>query len=548
MNDEHLESVLRSMGEAVLLEDADRIVVFANDAFARIFLGGAPPSVMLGVDCRPIAQQSAEAFAEVSAWLERTETIVQERTEVRDEPWQLADGRWLERDYLPRFDGADFAGHAWVYRDISTRELMRQQLKDASTELASANHRRTAGATNFDPESSALRAAIDTALATGPVALALLKIVNLDRINSESGHAAADAFLASVAPKVQTILPTSSVERIAGATFSITVPGHSDAEEVLRATREGLGTTATIDGRTVLLRVSIGAASIDPNSGEVDSRLLIKQARLALSEARRLGRDLAFDQELVERERRRDQLGLALPAAIRDGELSLVYQPIARLSDGLVVAHESLVRWARPGFGTLTAASFIPVAEAMGIARDLDLWAIDHLIGEASKVLALGGQRVGVNVSNDSLREPGLIANAFKAALERHGEDPARFVVELTETAAAESSQVRDEMNAISELGVKIAMDDFGVGSSSLAMLADTKFDYIKLDKFFTRGLADTRVRSLVSATCQLAAAFDAQVVAEGVEEEKQIKPLIACGAEFGQGWFIGVPTPLLSP
>ena len=545
MSAEGLESLLRSMHEAVLIEDAQRHVIFANEAFAQLFLAGAPPSVMLGVDCGESARDAAQAFMETSAWLERTETIVQNREPVQAEAWQLADGRWLERDYFPRMRDGVFAGHAWVYRDISIREQMRQQLADVSTELASTRHRLLEHGGSFDDEARTSLAAIEAGLATGPVTVALVKIANLDRMNAEAGREVGDAVLTSIPFKVRAVLPHASIERVGGGTFAIAVPAEASPEVVLRAVREGIGSTSTVGDRTVLMTLAIGAAMLDASQESGDGRLLMQRARLALSEARRIGRDLAFDSDLVERERRRDQLGLALPAAIRDGELSLVYQPIARLSDRSVVARESLARWTRPGFGTLTAASFVPVAESMGIARDLDLWAIDRAVRDAPAALAAGGGSIGINVSGDSLREPHLIVDALRRALEQHGGQPGQFVIELTETAAADSSQVRREMAAIADLGVGIAMDDFGVGSSSLGLLRETTFHYIKLDKSFTRELADSRVRSLIAATCQLAAGFGAQVVAEGLEQDAQVEPLIECGVEFGQGWLVGVPTPL---
>lgn len=542
---EGLEAVLRSMHEAVLLEDAERRVVFANDAFARLFLAGAPASVMLGVDCGESAREAAQAFRETSAWLERTEAIVRQRTPVQAEPWQLADGRWLERDYFPRTRDGAFTGHAWVYRDISAREEMRRQLADVSTELASTRHELRSAGAGYDADAAASVAAIGAALDGGPVTVALVKLGNLDRMNAEAGRAVGDAVLGSIPLRVRAALPQASIERVGGGTFAVVVPDRADAPAVVQAVRESIGSTSTVEGRTVLMTIAIGAAVAEQGAVRDEPRMVVQRARLALSEARRLGRDLVFDADLVERERRRDQLGLALPAAIRDGELSLVYQPIARLADRSVVARESLVRWTRPGFGTLTAASFIPVAESMGIARDLDLWVIDRAVREAPRALALGGQSIGINVSGDSLREPGLVAGALARALAQHGGDPARIVIELTETAAADSSQVRAEMSAIAGLGVRLAMDDFGVGTSSLSLLTETTFHYIKLDKSFTRELADPRVRSLISATCQLAAGFGAQVVAEGLERDEQVVPLVDCGVEFGQGWLVGVPAPL---
>lgn len=537
-----LRAVLDASDDAVLAEDAERIVIYANDAFGAMFLGGAPGSIALGSDCEASARQAAEAFVESSTWLEATERIVSERVPVERELWQLGTGRWVERDYLPRFSegpgGAPvFHGHTWTYRDVTDRERLRQQVQDLAAELAVTSP----PPSTFNEDRQAVDLAIERHAPTAVIVL--VKFANLERINLQFGRTTGDAVLAAIPQRLAAALPRACIARLSGATFAIVPDDDTDPPLLARIVREAVGTITSAGAEAVLLRIATGAARGDAREG----RMLLRRARLALDESLRLGHDVSYDDSLGERERRADELGLALPTALREGELSLVYQPVVRLADRGTVGHEALVRWERPGFGTITAASFVPVAEQMGMVGELDRWVLQRAVGDAKAALAtFGGSLIGINASADTVNADGDFAAGLADAIDKAGISPASIAIELTETAAAAPGrQGLRTLHEISELGVRIAIDDFGVGASSLGLLRDVPFDFLKLDKSFTRGITDSRVRALITRSAAIAADFGAELIAEGVERETQSEALMECGVPVGQGWLLGMPQPL---
>lgn len=540
-----LTIALHSLSEAVILEDPNRVAIFANDAFGRMFLAGAPGQSLIGADCGLRAPVAATFFVESSTWLETTERITRERRPVLGERWQLVSGEWLERAYLPRFSAGRFLGHTWVYRDVTECEGLRMQASALVHELASTPSLTTAFQHDRAALDEVLDAALDNALEREAmnVTLALVKVENLALINLEAGRAVGDDALTAIPQRIAATIPGAWIGRISGATFAIVPPAGIEPETVLRQLRESMGSISEAGGQPVLLRCSIGVAR---GSGS-DVRRLRTQARVALGEAQRNGHARVFDEALAEQRRRTNQLGLALPRAIREGELSLVYQPVVTLDERVIRGHESLLRWDRPGFGTLSAASFVPLAERLGLASELDTWTLDAATRACRRALQqFGGEAIGINISGRTLNERDGLARIVAGAIEKSGMPPNAFVIEVTETAAAaHTSRGIAALHELVELGVQIAIDDFGVGSSSLALIGQLPFDFLKLDKSFTRSIADSRIRGLVSRTVSIASDFGATVTAEGIECQAEFDALQECGVFAGQGWFLGVPAPL---
>lgn len=529
--------LLAGLQDAVLIEDETRHVVFANAAFAELFLGGAPPEVMIGVDCGAAARQSAEAFVDVSAWIEDTESAVNRRQVIRGQLWQMATGRWVERDYVPRFAGERFLGHCWIYRDVTEREGMRQKIVDLESDLQIAQ-RPAFSARTHAAESTVW--AIESALRDGAVTVAIAKIENLDLVNAALGHGAGDELLESLPSRIRRELPGCHVERLGGSAFGVVC--RTAPHETIAGIHEAVGLTVSGRGRSAMVNVLVGAVGSD--DGAMDGRTRLQNARMALREARRQGADVVLDAESVAATLHRDGLGLALPGAIQDGELRMVYQPVVRLTDRERVGYESLVRWDRPSRGTIAAASFVPAAETLGLAPRIDEWVIDRVVKEVADASALDGLTVGLNVSGRTLNTPGWLVPLILDALDRYHVSPSRLVMEVTESAVAEHTRPGlDAMHQLAQAGIRIAIDDFGVGSSSLATLRDVPFRYLKLDKQFARGIEDQRVQTLVTVTTSMAADLGANVVAEGIEQEDQAERMQACGVQLGQGWLLGMPS-----
>lgn len=538
--------VIEALPDGVLIERADRSIEYANQPFADMFLNGDLNSLS-EANCELIARNTAGAFVESSTWLENTEQLVREHKPRRGEQWELRDGHWIERDYIPRFAGGKPAGHIWLYRDITAQQQVLRDLREVRAKLASRRTPVTAKSPEYDPEGNSTITIVDAWLKEGPAALALLRLEHVDRMNDAFGRTTGDAVIRQAMIRLRRELtPRMHIERVGGATFAISIAGDHDPVDLMREARDAFGTIVDVDGNAIMVQVTIGAASLNPSTEVPNARLLLRRARLALAEGRRARHDLVFDGSLLDAERTRDQLALALPTAVRGDELTLVFQPIVSLADRSVAGHETLARWQHETFGTIGAATFVPIAETMGIVSDLDAWVIDHALAVMPQVLAHGGHLLTVNISGGSLVRPELLLPSFERAFADHGIEPGTIVTEITETAVSSlGDAARQTVRALDTMGVQIAIDDFGVGSSSLGLLRDIPFHFIKLDRSFIRSIHDERVRTLVSATTAVAETFGAVVIAEGIEHEPQIEPLIECGVQLGQGWLFAPATPL---
>jgi EAL domain-containing protein (putative c-di-GMP-specific phosphodiesterase class I) len=279
---------------------------------------------------------------------------------------------------------------------------------------------------------------------------------------------------------------------------------------------------------------------------------LLRDADIAMYAAKRHGRGRfeIFDGDL--RTRGFDLLATeqALRLAIGDGELRLHYQPVVVLSSGRIIAVEALVRWEHPERGLVAPAEFIPLAEESGLIVELGEW----VLREACAQLAAWRQagtvddqfRVAVNVSGRQLSDPGLLVTVT-AALTVAGLDPAALCLEITESALVQDPGVAlANLEAIKQLGVHIALDDFGVGFSSLSRIRELPpVDVIKIDRSFIAGFEGSASDSaVVTAVVSLGAQLGVMVVAEGIECEAQLQALQRLGCDVGQGFFFARPQP----
>jgi len=234
----------------------------------------------------------------------------------------------------------------------------------------------------------------------------------------------------------------------------------------------------------------------------------------------------------------------AIARAVEQDELLLHYQPIVRTHSLEVAGYEALARWNRPGAGLLTAAEFIPVAEASNLICDVEVWVLNEALREA---MSWGGVEasnlvISVNFSGRHLNSPRIVDDVA-TALQRHDVAPSRLVVEITETVLLDDLAV-EHLNELRGLGVAPALDDLGTGHSSMSQLSRLPVDIVKLDRsHLDLGApgAPARLRSVVE-TCH---AQGLVVVGEGVEQPDQLARLRELEVEYAQGFLLGRPTPL---
>ncbi len=235
-----------------------------------------------------------------------------------------------------------------------------------------------------------------------------------------------------------------------------------------------------------------------------------------------------------------------LHAALRDGTLSLAYQPIVTLIDGQIRGAEALLRWNQPGRGEVPPAEFIPVARQSGLIVPMGAWVMDQACRDILRLEK--GRELGIAV-NVSIRQlaVGRFATWLAAILEQTGFAPSALTVEITESVLMDEIEpIRRAFEVVRDWGVKVAIDDFGTGYSSLARLQHLPIDAIKLDRPFVSGInARPEARDMATAIWHLGATVGAEVIAEGVETQTEASVLVELGYTVGQGYLFARPMPI---
>jgi EAL domain-containing protein (putative c-di-GMP-specific phosphodiesterase class I) len=288
--------------------------------------------------------------------------------------------------------------------------------------------------------------------------------------------------------------------------------------------------------------VSVGLALGRP--GRVEAPALIREADAAMYQAKRNGRD-RFELFRVEhRPEALDDLEVyaELRGAIDTGAVEVVYQPVVDLRDGSTWGVEALIRWTSPTVGVVDAERIIALAERSNLILELDALVIDRACAFVAACELPTPLRLGVNISTRHLSAGGL-PGVVQRALRRSGLAPGALWLELTETEELASADVTDQLRALLDLGVSVAIDDFGKGFSSLSRLRHLPFGLVKLDGAFVVGLeGDYKAQAMLSAVVSLAGALGVTLVVEGVETEGQRATLTRLGCAFAQGYHLVPP------
>lgn len=369
---------------------------------------------------------------------------------------------------------------------------------------------------------------------------------NLKVLNDSAGHGAGDAALIHLVDTIKALLPGALVGRLGGDEFGVAIVGHGSkpalrrfGEELLRQLDEPV----QINSRPVRLSATIGAAVFPVDASEPDE--LISKADLALYKGKRAGRHtiVTFQADMLGDERHRRFIERELRAAILLNELELHYQPIFMADGETVRSYEALVRWRHKVRGTIAPSQFIPIAEESDLIDKLGEWVLRRACRDLP---GLDGKPVGINVSPAQLRRPGF-AERFKEILVDCQADTGSIIVEITETVPMMASGIETaNLDGLREMGVPIAIDDFGAGHASLYYLRDFSFDVIKIDRTYIANIAQNRIdEMIVSAICDIARSMPVDIVAEGIETPEQFAMLKAAGCTGFQGYYLGRPAPL---
>jgi diguanylate cyclase (GGDEF)-like protein len=387
-----------------------------------------------------------------------------------------------------------------------------------------------------------------TASGTRNISVALIDLDDFKEVNDTLGHEVGDLLLIAVAQRLHDCVRVEdTVARLGGDEFVVVLDGADPAAADLAAERmiDALRRPVLADGHELPIRASIGIA--DGHTGD-EASVLLRHADIAMYAAKNISGTayLHYDDGMATAGTDHAHLGVELREAIEAGQLFLLYQPIVSLDDGRVLGAEALVRWAHPTHGTLAPDTFIPVAERTGLIVPLGRWVMRSAFRQLAAWLAEHGDAgpgvLNVNVSARDLREPGFAAGVG-ALLAEYAIAADRITLEITETMALEPGQSVTTLHQLRALGVRISLDDFGTGHSTLALLHDCPIDEIKLDRSFTQAAVDGRV-PMAAAVMHLAQALGLHAVAEGVETREQAEQLLSLGYTAAQGYHFARPMP----
>jgi diguanylate cyclase (GGDEF)-like protein/PAS domain S-box-containing protein len=478
------------------------------------------------------------------------------------------DGRFYRRDgrvlwtflrvTLVRDDEGRPAFLVGLVEDVTERRSLQSRLRHQAT------HDPLTGLPNRVLFTERLSELFTRAPAGQRVGVCYLDLDGFKAINDTLGHDIGDKVLIGVAHRLAACAKAGGhlVARMGGDEFVILVADPVDsaqikalADRVLAALREPL----RVAGHELTVSASIGIVE-RPVAGAHPAEV-VRAADVTLYWAKSEGkaRWALFDADRNAREVTRYTLSASMPAALERGEFVLEYQPIVRLSDGVVTAAEALVRWRHPQFGLLAPDRFIELAEETGLIVGLGRWVLEQACADAvTWPASVGGGApvVSVNVAVRQLREPDLVADVRKA-LAATGLPASRLQLEVTESAVMGSGDGSlDALHTLAAEGVRVAIDDFGTGYSNLAYLRHLPAHALKLDGSFvaevgqraataTNSEADGVDERIVATLVSLAHTLSMTVTVEGVESRRQAERLRELGCDAAQGWHYARAVPM---
>jgi diguanylate cyclase (GGDEF)-like protein/PAS domain S-box-containing protein len=388
------------------------------------------------------------------------------------------------------------------------------------------------------------------------VAVLYLDLDGFKQVNDSLGYEVGDRLLVAVARRLESSVRSGeeTIARLSGDEFCILVEGVAGTEtvaSVARRVNEALRRPFTINDHLISsVNVSIGITVKAPGESKT-ARQLLREADAAMYRAKKRGKDRyeVFESSMVPRilEGRR-RLEEDLRQAVEGAGFSLHYQPKVSLKTGEIVGWEALVRWEHPEGRLVTPSEFVPLAEETGMIIPLGWWVLREACRQEKEWTDRypgSAPMMNVNFSAHQFRHPALIEEVADV-LEETGLEPSSLCMEITESTAMEDAPFTVfAFQELKELGVMLAIDDFGVGYSSLSYLKRFPVDTLKIDRSIIEGVdQDPGNTAIVSAAITLAHALNLEAVAEGVESEAEVMKLSTLGCDVGQGHYWWTPRP----
>ena len=384
-------------------------------------------------------------------------------------------------------------------------------------------------------------------------AVAFVDLDEFKTINDTLGHLAGDAVLLAVAERLRAATEGRDVvARLGGDEFALLLRDRADAgaiegnvDEMINAVIQPI----EYEGSKMFTSASVGITLLDPRHVTISD--VLREADIAMYAAKTRGRSrwALFDAEMHSQSARRLSLINGLREAVEQKEFTVEYQPIVGLDDGHMVGVEALVRWSSPTLGQVTPGEFIPLAEEVGVVVPIGRFVIAEACRRYAEWKTLRGDApfaLHINLAVQEVLQPDIVSYVERV-LREHAIRPSELTIELTEHAILRSSNFANAaLVGLRGLGVRLCIDDFGTGYSSLRYLQEFPIDALKIDRSFIYGPSGgLGSEPIVKLLTQLAASYEVDVIAEGVEYQRQADALLRLGCRHGQGFLFA---PSLEP
>ncbi|MEH0167120.1 EAL domain-containing protein [Paucibacter sp. JuS9] len=537
-------AVFDSTMEAIIVTDSEARIVNVNNAFTS--MTGYTADEVLGRN--PSFQQSGRQDARFYGrlWSSLTAT-----GQWQGELWNRRKGGELfpvwESISVVRDAAGAVSGYVSILTDITRLKQAEERLRHL------ANHDPLTGLPNRLLFVSSLQQSIERAK-RHRTRMALI-FIDLDRfklVNDSMGHAAGDELLKEVGHRLKKVVRAEDVVcRLGGDEFTVVIEDVARVDDVATLAQKIISSLALpilLEGRELVVSASLGIALYPEDAEGVDE--LSRAADAAMYRAKEQGRNTFefYTAEITDSVREQLAMEMDLRAALERNELTLHYQPQFDLSTMSVTGVEALLRWQHPKLGLLMPDRFVPVAEQTSLINALGAWVLQRACAQLRAWVDAGLEpiRMAINVSGRQVMYDHLVASVGGALEQYSLQDIAACVeLELTESVLQTVEPSAEILNRLRSLGVRIAIDDFGVGYSSLGMLRHLPIDALKIDRSFIRNMPDdVNANAIVKAVISMAHALGLRVVAEGVETAVQLECLRELGCDDIQGFLLGIPMP----
>ncbi|TAL61514.1 MAG: EAL domain-containing protein [Legionella sp.] len=536
-----LRSTIESSTEAILVVDLENKIIDCNTKFLSMW--SVSPSLLNTKDGELVFEYMLNQLVKPKMFSDHMDYLRENIDKVSKEIVDLKTGTILECCSQPHRMNDQTIGRVWSFRNITEQANLEKKLE------YQASHDMLTGLPNRVLLMDRIQHGIDKAQRNSQLFAVLF--FDLDRfklVNDSLSHKVGDDLLRLVAKRLSGLVrKEDTIARLGGDEFVMVIPQlHEDDDIIVFANKilNSFKQSFKIAKREIIVSTSIGI-SLYPNDGTTVNKLL-KNADLAMYQAKeRGGNQFQFHtNHLNAQASKRFKVESELRKAIENEEFVLLYQPQFDMDNKSLLSAEALIRWEHPEKGLLLPLDFIPIAEESGLIVPIGEWVIRESCRQINDWMArkLPLIRIAVNVATQQLKQPNF-DQVVKGILEEFGVDPQYLEMEITENVIIMHHEIIQMINKLKEVGVKIVLDDFGTGNSSLNYLRQINIDRLKIDQSFVQNISTSRSDEvIIEAIISMGRSFNFKILAEGVETQNQMNFLKSQNCDEVQGYLLSKP------